>query len=420
MATSLQLLTVFTFIFISTTITTTATTTTAPTPSQDLFYPPSFLPAVFSSLGFQELSTATNLSLITTATPTTIFAPTDTALFTCRSCSLPVLLQEHSVPGLYPLHALLSLAFGTKIETLAPNRCLTVTSTSTTSYAIKKAFINGAEIFHPDLFNNGHIIIHGIEGFVSHLSPLSCNVERMTSLSFPQQSATPDFSIMRSMLKDAMLRLRISGYSVVSLALRAKYQELVKLRSMTVFALDDTAMFAGGHSYLPNFRFHIVPNRLLRAADLVSLPTETILPTVESGENLLVTTGGSGDPLAPMRINYVKIQSLDLLYNNRIVVHGLSSPFPHLHHPSSDNGFGQTERTESDAGEGVSEIVAPPPRIEESTMEIEDQHALGGTPPNLTENQMIASISSQKSKPKKLRLPSIESRIDESNRIKFF
>ncbi|CAK9137858.1 unnamed protein product [Ilex paraguariensis] len=289
--------------------------------------------------------------------------------------------KEHSVSGLYPLNFLLSLPFGTKIETLAPNRCLTITSTTATSSTANKVFINGAEISHPDLFNNGHILIHGLQGLVSHLSPLSCNVERMTSLSFPQQPTTPAFSIMRIMLKDAMLRLRISGYTVVSLALRDKYNELVNLRVMTVFALDDASIFTGGHSYVSNFQFHIVPNKLLRASDLVDLPAETVLPTAESGENLVVTTAGGGGPLAPMRINYVKIKNLDLVYNNRIVVHGLSTPFPHVHHQTGKDDFGEIGRTASEfarhASVGVCTcgIASPAPRIG-STVLMENQHAL--------------------------------------------
>ncbi|MCD7467241.1 hypothetical protein HAX54_004567 [Datura stramonium] len=321
----------------------------------DPTYSPSLLANVLSSLGFQHLSTAaTAVNLSTTATPITVFAPADSSLFTCPTCSLPLLLQEHSVPGLYPLHFLRSLAFGTKLETLAPNRCLTVTFS--TASRDPTVFINGVEVTQSDLFNNGLILVHGLRGFVSHLSPLSCNVERMSSLSFDSfpppnsvsslSSASP-FSIMRFMLKDSIIRLRSSGYSIVALALRVKYPELSELKAMTVFALEDASIFAsGGHAYLPNFRFHVVPNRRIMAGEMVSLPAGTVLPTMESEQKLVVTTAGGGGVLAPMKINYVRIVHFDLLHNSRIVVHVVSVPFPHMHHlPADQKSFVQMEQS---------------------------------------------------------------------------
>ncbi|KAK6143502.1 hypothetical protein DH2020_023850 [Rehmannia glutinosa] len=236
-------------------------------------------------------------------------------------------------------HFLQTLTFGTKIETLAPNRCLTITADNK-----DKVFVNGVEISSPDIFNNGLVVIHGLQGFVSHLSPLSCNVERMTSLSFPSpslasaSSVPPSLYIMRLMLKDAIIRLRATGYNVVSLALRVKFVDLSELKAMTIFALDDMSIFAGGgNAYLSNFRYHVVPNKRLTAAELVSLPPSTTLPTMDTGNNLVVTTSGGGGPTAPMKINYVKITTIDLLHNSRIVIHGVSSPFPHmLHHQAYD------------------------------------------------------------------------------------
>ncbi|GER49854.1 fasciclin-like arabinogalactan protein [Striga asiatica] len=297
-------------------------------------YPPTLFATILSTLGYQELSTAAVSANLSATTPITIFAPSDASLLTCPSCSLPVLLQELSIPGLYPHQFLRTLTFGTKIETLAPNRCLTITNSNKDD----KVFVNGVQISSPDTFNNGLVVIHGLQGFVSHLSPLSCNVERVTSLSFPSPSLSggtsavpPSLVHMRLMLKDAIIRLRATGYNVVSLALRVKYMELSDLESMTIFALDDMSIFSGGgNSYLSNFRYHVVQNKRLTAAELVSLPLATSLPTMDVGDTLVVTTAGGGGPLAPMRINYVKIATMDLVHNSRIVIHGISSPFPHM------------------------------------------------------------------------------------------
>ncbi|KAA8550251.1 hypothetical protein F0562_001935 [Nyssa sinensis] len=322
------------------------------------------LATILTDLGFQELATVVpSLSATAWKGPTTIFAPTDSALLTCTSCSVPLLLQEHAVPGLFPLDYLRTLAFGTKIETLSPGRCMTITSTSANNNTTK-IFVGGVEITHPDLFNNGLVVVHGLQGFLSHLSPLSCNIERMTSLSFPQPPLVPAFLIMPMMLKDAMLRLHISGYNILSLALKVKYSHLLDLRNMTVFALDDVSIFSGGHAYLSDFRFHIVPNRLLMAADLESLPPGTVLPTMEQGQELVVTTAGGRGPLTPMRINYVKIKNPDLMYNLKIAIHGVSMPFPHFH-PAV---FGQIGRSV-----GNPEMEAPMAGIG-STVEMEDHH----------------------------------------------
>ncbi|XP_075486203.1 fasciclin-like arabinogalactan protein 21 [Primulina tabacum] len=339
---------------------------------------------ILSTLGFQEFSTAAFAANLSTTTPITVFAPSDASLLTCPSCSLPLLLQELSLPGLYPLHFLQTLIFGTKIETLAPNRCLTVTNNDK-----DKVFVNGVEISHPDLFSNGLVVIHGLQGFVSHLSPVSCDVERMASLSFPAQSLSsrtvpsPSLSIMRLMLKDTILRLRATGYSIASLAMRVKFVHLSELKSITIFALDDVSIFSGeGNSYLSNFRYHVVPNRRLTGAELVSLPSTTILPTMDAENNLVVTTAGGGGSLAPMRINYVKITTIDLLHNSRIVIHGISSGFPHMHTPylpydQKGASFPQIERSNCDHPDGergMCMVEAAVPAGMQSTVDTEGHH----------------------------------------------
>ncbi|KAA8515105.1 hypothetical protein F0562_018108 [Nyssa sinensis] len=350
MAAPLQLI-VLISIFISATIVATfdvpSTPPSLPPSSPSLFqeqtYPSSPFGPILTDLGFQELAAASSSSLLTAIKwrgPTTIFAPSDSSLLTCPSCSVPLLLQEHAIPGLYPLQFLSTLAFGTKIETLASGRCITITSDTNAT----KIFVGGVQVTHPELYNDGLVVVHGIQGFISHLSPLSCSIERMVSLSFPPPPPLAAFFIMRTLLKDTMLRLRVGGYSLVALALREKYADLLDLQAMTVFALDDVSIFSGGHKYISDLRFHIVPNRQLTAADLERLPTATALPTMERGTKLVVTTPGGGGPLAPMRINYVKIKSPDLVHNLKIVVHGLSLPFPHVH-PTAVAGLGQIGRS---------------------------------------------------------------------------
>ncbi|KAB1209569.1 hypothetical protein CJ030_MR6G020516 [Morella rubra] len=86
---------------------------------------------------------------------------------------------------------------------------------------------------------------------------------------------------MRLMLREAILRLRSNGFSILALAMKAKYDELVGLTNMTVFAIDDVSIFSGSHSYINNVRFHIVPNHYLTSSDLEKLPAETVLQTLQ-------------------------------------------------------------------------------------------------------------------------------------------
>lgn len=75
-------------------------------------------------------------------------------------------------------------------------------------------------------------------------------------------------------------------------------------------------------------RFHVVPNKLLVSDDLGSLPVGTVLPTMDGGRNLEVTTAEEGEE--PMRINYVRIKKFDIMHNSKIAVHCLSMPFSHF------------------------------------------------------------------------------------------
>lgn len=407
-----------------------STTTTHSPPQQPPQRPPdltdqasffshtALLAPILSHLGFNELATASpSLSINADASsasttwsgPSTLFAASDSSLRTCISCSIPSLLREHLIPGLFTADYLRKLAFGTKIETLSPGRCITVTSTKQQNDTVSKLFVSGVEITHPDLFNNGLVIVHGIQGYISPLSPLSCDVERMTSLSFQnnhyhQNQMINDNhvfqnqpSIMRWMLRDAMLRLRNNGFSILSLAFKVKYAELVMLNNMTVFALDDVAIFSGSYTYISNIRFHIVPNHYLTVGELEKLPVGTTLPTLVRGESLVITTAGDGVAVtaAPLRINYVRVRVPDVIRNLKIIIHSVFLPFPHLHHKAdlydhvamgtsgfgaSDGGdhFGEGACSATEEQEGGCGMAPPVSKIDNKkpTVEIEDHHML--------------------------------------------
>lgn len=160
--------------------------------------------------------------------------------------------------------------------------------------------------------------------------------------------------------------------------MKVKYAELVKLQNMTMFALDDATIFSDGREYIGYVRFHIIPNMLLRAHDLNRLPVKTVLPTLEPGQTLEVTDSGGG--LSPMRINYVRLKTADVVYNLKIVVHSLFLPFPHLH-PRIE-GIEEPERNSAAGPDGMEsneEMVDMLPAreiIPTDEIEIEDHHGL--------------------------------------------
>ncbi|XP_030541246.2 fasciclin-like arabinogalactan protein 21 [Rhodamnia argentea] len=304
--------------------------------------PTSLFEPILSHLGFHDLAMAVpsltdSPSFTTWNGPSTLFAPSDSSIVSCASCSIPRILSEHIVPGLFSFNYLQKLAFGTKVETMSSGHCLTITSGTHQATNTTRIFINGVEISHPDMFSNGVVVVHGLEGFIAPLSPFSCSVEKMTSLAFPflpLVSSSPS-PLMRLMLRDAVLRLRTSGFGILALAIKIKYSELANLQSATIFTVDDISIFTGAQSYVSNVRFHIVPNRYLAIADLERLPAGTLLPSLERGQYLAVTTAGGA---AMLRINYVRMKSPDVMKNQKIVVHSLSLPFPHLH-PASLHGL---------------------------------------------------------------------------------
>ncbi|ERN11067.1 hypothetical protein AMTR_s00024p00117940 [Amborella trichopoda] len=336
------------------------------------------LAPILTNLGYTELAMAVpylyDSYLSSWAGPATLFAIDDQAIRSCSRCSRPQILKEHIIPGLFTYHHLSKLAHGTKIQTMSSDRCITVTSMNSTENTTN-VLIDGVQITHPDLFNDALLAIHGLDGFVFPLSPQSC-FSQENSTQFPENYTSPKphlpphllagklhYSVtcspenytfpltcptenttdagketpslfpnnfpaitMRSSLGDAMLRLRSSGFSIVGLALRIKYGELVGLQNMTVFALDDRSILNGGYAYVHNVRFHIVPDRYLKGSDLAQLHMGSILQTLVSGQDLVVTNPGS--VRGSLRINFVPLKGCDVMYDSRILVHSIFVPFP--------------------------------------------------------------------------------------------
>ncbi|KAI3798786.1 hypothetical protein L1987_34065 [Smallanthus sonchifolius] len=311
-------------IIITTTTTTISTAASVPYFSLKPKSPlPYNLSTLLNTLGFHDISVAA--ASFKSNVTTTIFSPTDVSLRSCPYCSPPLLFLEHSVPGLYPSRLLNTLAFGTKVQTLASTPttrlCLTLTKSThphPNSTVASTLFVGGVEIT-PDLFNDGNLII---QGYLAHLSPFSCQIELMTSLSFPVSPTT----ITPGLLKEALYHLRIREYTVLALLIQENLHLFLQLSSMTIFAVNDAGVFGDGHTFVSNFRFHVVPNQRLTALELINLPVGSELPTMVAGERLVITVIEGGGPLSPMRINNVRITSTNIVCNEGIAVHGIAAP----------------------------------------------------------------------------------------------
>ncbi|KAL5704538.1 hypothetical protein ACHQM5_022949 [Ranunculus cassubicifolius] len=157
----------------------------------------------------------------------------------CPGHTVCRLLREHIVPGLFSFEYMKNPAFGSKRQTMTSGRCITVTSADKRDGNSTLVYVGGVEITHPHFFNNGMIVAHRLEGFISRLSPFSCDIEWINSISFPQsdenrtsttQNRPSPAAVMRLMLRDAMLHLHNNGFSVISLALKVKYPEIMSLQ----------------------------------------------------------------------------------------------------------------------------------------------------------------------------------------------
>ncbi|XBH89266.1 hypothetical protein VPH35_081207 [Triticum aestivum] len=268
------------------------------------------LARVLTSLGYNEM--ASEAPLLARAPP----------LASCPMCSRRHLLQQHIAMGYYP-YSDLAAAATMKIPSASVGFCIKV-ATERGPFGIHYAriYADGVELSHPELYNDGRYVVHGLHGFLRPLTH-SCfdgpHHHHLTGRSAAASAATAA-SVVRIMIRDAM----------------ARFAELEKFANLTLFTLDDPAIFVGGgHDYVSAVRFHIVPNHRLTRADLHRLRPGTVLPTLAGeGQSLVVThyaTDSASSNSNDVRINYIPIKEPDVVVNSRIAVHGVYVPFPRLH-----------------------------------------------------------------------------------------
>ncbi|XP_062201282.1 fasciclin-like arabinogalactan protein 21 [Phragmites australis] len=303
------------------------------------------LARVLASLGYNEMASAAALlddspSVARWPGAITVFAAPDVFLHaSCPECSRRHLLLEHIALGYFPYSELVA-APTVKLPSASVGFCLNVAA-ERGPFVIHHVslYVDGVEVSHPELYNDGRYVVHGLHGFVPPLSHTSCHEgshhhhrrHHLTARSATTSAATAA-SVVRIMIREAISRLRDGGFGFVALAMRVKFGELEKLTNLTVFALDDQAIFTGGgHGYFSSVHFHIVPGYRLTRADLLHLRPGTKLPTLAGEDQKLVITRGASSGSDEVLINYIPLKEPDVVINSRVAVHGIYVPFPRLH-----------------------------------------------------------------------------------------
>ena len=281
--------------------------------SSTLAYSETFSNASKTLLDSKYLSMALTLQLVSNTlnldSPTaTIFAPSDHAFV--YSGQLPLLLvQYHILPIRLSPEAIKTLPFGTTIPTLLPNCSLNIT----TSHFDDKVSINDVMIDVKAVYDDGSVIIYGIDEFFNSSLPMpGPTTARNTTLDVESFGLASD-----------MLRSR--GYSIMAAFLDAQLAGPKDQTRFTIFAPVDVAIQEHGGNvsdYMLIFRQHIVP-RFLSWQDLIELDDGTMLPTFLEGFKINVTISGD----VPV-FNGVPVVFLNMYQSHGLVVHGLNHLLP--------------------------------------------------------------------------------------------
>jgi hypothetical protein len=189
------------------------------------------LARILTALGYNEMAASATLhrnlpSLARWHGPITVFAAPDISLQTsCPFCSPRRVLLEHIALGYYP-YSELAASPTVKIPSAALNLCLNVATVRGTFYVrYARLFVEGVEVSHPELYNDGRYIVHGLRTFLQPLSQYSCfdrshsrhchddGTPTRSGDSMPTQSDATSVSPMSAMqvsirIRQAIARLR--------------------------------------------------------------------------------------------------------------------------------------------------------------------------------------------------------------------
>ncbi|KAG2586139.1 hypothetical protein PVAP13_5NG101600 [Panicum virgatum] len=158
------------------------------TAAQDLAQRVEHVRSILELLGFREMAAAApylvaSPVLASWPGPLTVFAVPDEVLeSSCPGCPRVESLVEHIALGAFP-YAELSSKPMRKVATAMLGFCFTSASSSAGGASDDIISVNNVRIARPNLYNNGRLVVHGMEGRVVVPPRGSCyNAERVDDL----------------------------------------------------------------------------------------------------------------------------------------------------------------------------------------------------------------------------------------------
>nr|XP_043620577.1 putative fasciclin-like arabinogalactan protein 20 [Erigeron canadensis] len=303
-----------------------------------------------SNSGYIAMSltlTAVSDGLLSHHNAATIFSPPDIAFADYGQPSLP-LLSVHISPMVFSLSTLRSLPFGTKIPTVDESIFLTVTTSSPNDVVS----INDVRIIGSSIFDDGSLIVYGIENFLDPNFTVPDSPIQISNLNHCTASFRGNNGSISS-FHDAANVLISRGYSVFAsflnlqlLGFQFQSQSQNKNQSnLTVFAPNDEVMveYSGRFpDYQSLFHRHVL-NCKVSWTDLMSVDDGISFDTYLDGFKVKVDRSGGGG----YKVNEVSITSPDMYYSDWIVIHGIGDVLS-LPKPADEVGDGEEDQDDGD------------------------------------------------------------------------
>ncbi|XP_076927118.1 putative fasciclin-like arabinogalactan protein 20 [Bidens hawaiensis] len=269
--------------------------------------------------GYVAMSLTINLVsdvLLSHHNSATVFTPPDSSFADYGQPSLSI-LQLHFSPMAFSLQSIRSLPYGTKIPTVDSGTFLTVTTPSPSD----QISINDVKIIGSPVFDDGSLIVFGIEDFFDPNftipdPPVPVSTLDHCTTSFPDNNNNNNsFSF-----HDTANVLISRGYSVIASFLNLQLLGFVNQPRLTVFAPSDEVMieYSGRFpDYQSLFYRHVLPCKI-SWRDLINVEDGTGFDTyLEGFEVRIFRSGGT------YKVNEVAITFPDMYYSGWIVVHGI-------------------------------------------------------------------------------------------------
>ncbi|KAI3817260.1 hypothetical protein L1987_11049 [Smallanthus sonchifolius] len=268
-----------------------------------------------SNSGYVAMSLTLNLVsnvLLSHHNSATIFTPPDSSFADYGQPSLSI-LELHFSPMAFSLYSIRSLPFGTKIPTVDSDTFLTVTTPSSSD----QISINNVKIVGSPIFDDGSLIVFGIENFFDPNFTIPDTPMPAASL----DHCTASFGDYSNFSFHASANVLISrGYSVMASFLNLQLLGFLNQPTLTVFAPSDEVMigFSGRFpDYQSLFYRHLLPCKI-SWRDLINVDDGISFDTYLEGFKITINRSGG-----TFKVNEVPITFPDMYYSDWIVIHGI-------------------------------------------------------------------------------------------------